>query len=42
MEALIFIGVLLGLLLGVALTSLYFTSKTKKELHNQSTLLLEK
>lgn len=42
MEALIFIGVLLGLLLGVALTSLYFTTKTKKELNDQSALLLEK
>ncbi len=42
METLIFIGVMLGLALGIALTSLYFTSKTKKELHNQSTLLLEK
>lgn len=42
MEALIFIGVLLGLLLGVALTSLYFTTKTRKELNDQSALLLEK
>ena len=42
METLIFLGVILGLAAGIGLTSLYFKNKKERQLHNQSTLLMEK
>lgn len=42
METLIFLGVVLGLAIGIGLTSLYFKSKKERQLHNQSVLLMEK
>jgi len=42
METLIFLGVLLGLAIGIGLTSLYFKNKKERQLHNQSVLLMEK
>lgn len=42
MEALIFIGLVLGLIGGIAATSYYYKSKNEKQLQSQSVLLLER